>query len=377
MILDLTGAEVGRAAAPDGRQPAGVAPGLRDRIVAFTGRLRSLSRPEAAELVVRAGGVVRSGVSRETSYLVTGEAESPGAVLGSRKLRLAARLNGEGAYIRIIDEPTFLRLAGVEPVPALDERYYTAEDVRALYGFESRDLRALERLRLVRPVLRTNADRYYRFGDLLVLREVREALARGASLGRVARRLRLERHGQMQFRFEAACAPRIVEFRLPEPEGWSADDWYELGCQCDEDAADLERALVAYEHALELDPHHVGSLVNLGNVYYRLGQVDEARRLYERALALDPQNPNVHYNLGNVYDDLEEFRTAIRFFESAIRLRPANADAHFNLGLVHDRIGSVDQVRLHMQAYLRLEPDGEMAEVAREYLTLTADEAPA
>jgi tetratricopeptide (TPR) repeat protein len=110
-----------------------------------------------------------------------------------------------------------------------------------------------------------------------------------------------------------------------------------------------------------------------------MGQIDEARRLYDRALAIDPQNPNVHYNLGNVYDDLEEHRTAIRFFESALKLRPGNADAHFNLGLVHDRLGNVEKVRRHMLAYLRLDPEGEMAETAREYLNLTAceDGAPA
>jgi tetratricopeptide (TPR) repeat protein len=166
----------------------------------------------------------------------------------------------------------------------------------------------------------------------------------------------------------------VVEFRRPEEDNLTAEDWYEVGCDSDDDPSGFSRARFAYDRALELDPHHVGALVNLGNIYYRLGQVPDARRLYERALALDPQNPNVHYNLGNVYDDLEEFRTAIRFFEAALRLRPANADAHFNLGLVHDRMGSVNKVRKHMMAYLRLEPDGEMAEIAREYLSLTSRE---
>jgi tetratricopeptide (TPR) repeat protein len=183
----------------------------------------------------------------------------------------------------------------------------------------------------------------------------------------------------MRLRFETPGPARVIELRRPEEDAWSAEDWYEVGCESDEEPGDLTRATLAYERALELDPHHVGALVNLGNVYYRLGQIDDARRLYERALALDPQNPNVHYNLGNVYDDLEEYRTAIRFFESALRLRASNADAHFNLGLVHDRLGNVDEVRFHMQAYLGLEPEGELAEVAREYLSLTAaeDGAPA
>jgi tetratricopeptide (TPR) repeat protein len=166
----------------------------------------------------------------------------------------------------------------------------------------------------------------------------------------------------------------VLEFRHPAEANWSAEDWYAIGCQHDEEPGEFRRAIHAYERALDLDPHHVGALVNLGNIQYRLGIIEEARRLYEMALALDPQNPNVHYNLGNVFDDLAEYATAIRFFESALRFKPENADAHFNLGLVHDRLGNVEKVREHMQGYLRLDPGGEMADVASEYLTLTTSE---
>lgn len=354
---------------------------LRDRIFVFAGRLQSLSQADAADMVRRAGGVIRSSVTRDTSFLVAAEPHpfrGAGAAGESGKVRAAARLNAEGRTIRVLTEDDFLRLMGLEVATQLGGRYYTAADIRNLYELDSAALRQLERLRVVHPALRTHADRYYTFQDLLVLRQVHEARASGCSLTAIARRLRLERCGQIRLRFEDVES-RVVELRQPEEENLTAEDWYELGCDCDEEEMDLSRAMIAYERALELDAHHVGALVNLGNVYYRMGQIDEARRLYDRALAIDPQNPNVHYNLGNVYDDLEEHRTAIRFFESALKLRPGNADAHFNLGLVHDRLGNVEKVRRHMQAYLRLDPEGEMAETAREYLNLTAceDGAPA
>jgi tetratricopeptide (TPR) repeat protein len=343
--------------------------------------LRSLTRAEASNLVQQAGGAVRDSVTGETSFLVVGDdvQDHPRGLLASRKLRTAERLNGEGGNIRILGEHEFLRLVGIEPSPQLAERWYTTADVRTLYSLDGTTLRQLERMRIIRPLLRNNNDRYYTFQDLLLFRRLREALDSGQSLGEIARRLRLERQGQMSLRLEESGPPRVIEFRRPEEEGWTAEDWYEVGCDCDEDPSDFAQAIRAYEHALELDPHHVGALINLGNVHYRLGQVDEARRLYELALALDPQNPKVHYNLGNVFDDLEDHRAAIQFFESAIRLRPESGDAHFNLGLVHDRLGDVEKVRQHMQAYLRLEPDGEMAEVAFEYLSLTSceDGAPA
>ena len=39
---------------------------------------------------------------------------------------------------------------------------------------------------------------------------------------------------------------------------------------------EFRRAIHAYERALDLDPHHVGALVNLGNIQYRLGLIEEA-----------------------------------------------------------------------------------------------------
>jgi tetratricopeptide (TPR) repeat protein len=366
------GGDTGEGGIGEGGTGTGV---LSGQTVVFTGRLRSLSRREAAGLVESAGGSVRSRVTRDTRYLVAGE---PRAIrlrrtLENRKQRLAERLNSAGAEIRVVDEREFLKVLGIEMAAEMAERYYSAAELRTLYQLSPRDLRQLERMRVLRPVFRTYADRYYTFGDLLVLRQVGEALARGVSLTRIARRLRLERRGQLAFRFGSGPA-EVLEFRHPMEDGFSAEDWYAIGCQHDEDPVELRRAVKAYERALELDPHHVGALVNLGNIEYQLGQVEEARRLYELALAIDPQNPNVHYNLGNVFDDLEEYTTAIRFFEAALRLKPDNADAHFNLGLVYDRVGRVEQVREHMQAYLRYDPEGEMADVASEYLSLTTAE---
>ncbi len=356
------------------------ADGVRGRVFVFTGRLHTLSRATAAQLVRQGGGTVRGTVTRDTDFVIAGDAgrdEPAGggerAELSSRKLRSAEELRAAGAGLSILAEREFLRLIGFAASADQAGRHYTASDVRALFGLGPNELAKLERMRLVRPFLRTHSDRYYTFQDLVLFRQVRAALDGGTSLAQAARRLRLERQGQMTIHFESA-PPIVIPLRQPGEEDYSAADWYQIGVEIDEDPADFARAAHAYERALELDPHHVGALVNLGTIHYRLGQIEEARRLYERALALDPRNPKVHYNLGNVYDDMEEFRTAIRFFEAALRLNPANADAHFNLGLVHDRLGGVEKVRKHMLAYLRLAPEGEMAEVAAEYLSLTACE---
>ena len=66
----------------------------------FTGELVSLKGAQAEELVKRAGGLVKSSVTKDLTYLVTNEPES-----GSAKNRKAKEL-----AIKIIDEKQFLNL---------------------------------------------------------------------------------------------------------------------------------------------------------------------------------------------------------------------------------------------------------------------------
>jgi len=85
----------------------GVAPGdgpLRDRTFVITGTLPNLTREEATERIMAAGGKVTSSVSKKTSYLVAGA--SPGS-----KLEKAERVG-----VPVIDEAALLEL--LESVPS-------------------------------------------------------------------------------------------------------------------------------------------------------------------------------------------------------------------------------------------------------------------
>lgn len=83
---------------------------FKDKVVAFTGPLSSLSRSEAIQLVERCGGDYSPSVTRKTSIVVTGMKDplslKPDQM--STKLRRAMELIGRGQEICFLDEAQLL-----------------------------------------------------------------------------------------------------------------------------------------------------------------------------------------------------------------------------------------------------------------------------
>jgi len=108
--------------------------------------------------------------------------------------------------------------------------------------------------------------------------------------------------------------------------------------------------------------------INLGNIYYELGQFQQARDRYTRACALDGENPRTHFNLANACDEMGDMLGALRLYRHALRLWPGYADAHFNLALVAEKLSAWGLACRHWQRFLDLEAGGEWVAVARSHL---------
>ena len=84
-----------------------------------------------------------------------------------------------------------------------------------------------------------------------------------------------------------------------------ADVWFLLGIYA-ERAGDSERAIAAYEHAIQVSPNDYRPFLNRGNVHFQEGDYAEAIRDYDAASKRAPRAPEVYYNLaiarGEAYD---------------------------------------------------------------------------
>lgn len=85
----------------------------------------------------------------------------------------------------------------------------------------------------------------------------------------------------------------------------------------------------------ELAENHSGLRginIQLGNVYLKLGSVEQAIASFEKAVKNDLHNAKAHYGLGLCYSDIQEYDQAIGHYLQSLDLVYYNPSAHFFLG---------------------------------------------
>lgn len=85
---------------------------IKSEIVVFTGRLASMSRKQAQDLVQSLGGRVQLSVSKNTTLLVIGKSNLDLFEQDSRSLKLkyAEELQAKGTFLKKITEEEFIAL---------------------------------------------------------------------------------------------------------------------------------------------------------------------------------------------------------------------------------------------------------------------------
>lgn len=362
-------------------------PALAGEYVVFSGRLSSISRKEARLLVTRLGGSVVDDVGARTTMLVVGAGASPGehSLLPeadeekNQKVRRAKAINErDPGRVRILSEEEFCSLAGVPSPATLRQQWHALHDILAMYPLLREDhLRYLQKWNLIQPALRTNAETYFAFTDLTVIRQAHAELERGAPFRAVLRALQSSRQGQLSFSFwlEAEPAKVIRLTRSPSrAEGRpgvdtpAAEECFRTASALDDgDPRKQPAASRAYRRALEIDPDLVPAIINLANIHYAQEHLPEAEALYVRAIDLEPEIFEAHFNLANVHHDIGRLEEARAGYEAALRLNADYAEAHFYLAVTLEKLGRSQQARAHWRRYRELAPDGEWVQLASEF----------
>jgi tetratricopeptide (TPR) repeat protein len=374
---------------------------FQDAQVTFTGKLASMTRPRAEQLVRAAGGKPVPSVSRSTTMLVVGMLGWPLLPNGrvSRKLERAEQLQAQGVAVNIISEARFLESAGQQRGQNDLWKSYPADEVCRLLQIEPSTLQKWERFSLVR-----SHEGLYDFQDLVSMQTIGQLVSKGIRAETISASLRglasvlpgterplaqlriiaqdpkslladfgdylLAPTGQMEFTFERA-APHpptpLPHARAGAEPSADPSEWFDYARAC-EQAEEFSEAAEAYRKTLALHPEFPEAHFNLGNVLRELGRPEEALQSYQRAIDVDPRLAVAHYNLADLSMEREETAQAIEHLERALAIDPTYADAHFNLALCLEQANRFESASQHWRTYLNLDPSGAWADIARQHL---------
>ena len=120
----------------------------------------------------------------------------------------------------------------------------------------------------------------------------------------------------------------------------------------------LDRARAAFEDALQLDPKHVKSMVNLARVLLEEDKTPDALARVQQALAVDSCSADGWRVLGRVYAQLRNTDEALGAYRTALAIDPQDTWSMNNMGLVLIRAGRYDEALGPLARAVQLSDEG-------------------
>jgi tetratricopeptide (TPR) repeat protein len=131
------------------------------------------------------------------------------------------------------------------------------------------------------------------------------------------------------------------------------------------DQRKFDQSQAALQRSTELDPNSPAGYLALGTVFNQGKKYEDAERVLTRGLELKPDVPEGQYELAKTYWAMNRGAEAEPHALKAVALKPDLASARVLLGNIALRKPDPQRALKEFQEYLRLEPNGPMAEQVR------------
>jgi tetratricopeptide (TPR) repeat protein len=119
---------------------------------------------------------------------------------------------------------------------------------------------------------------------------------------------------------------------------------------------DLDTAAARFQAVLAQEPDNLTALSNLGIIYYKQNQLDQAGDYLRKAVAAAPNDSEARSVLGVVYYRKGSIEDAYNELTRAVALNPRNAEAHNYLGIVMSEKGWATAAEQEVRRAIELNP---------------------
>lgn len=124
----------------------------------------------------------------------------------------------------------------------------------------------------------------------------------------------------------------------------------------------FDRAIEAYEIALEIQPNNPDVNNNYGNALRKSGDLVGSLDKFDIALKNRENFFDVHLNKGHALFDLAKFDLAIASYRMALKVNPSSEEAFLRLGNTFRKQGNIEAASKSYKSVLNINPKHEVAD---------------
>ncbi len=126
-----------------------------------------------------------------------------------------------------------------------------------------------------------------------------------------------------------------------------------------------EQAARELHMALAIEPNYTKAYNNLGYVYGQMGQLENAMKAYEAGLKINPRMWEIHDNLAGLYTAQRMYDQALKHEILALEYSKNNVDLYLHLGIIYMQMGDTKKAKEAFATVLKFDPKHKQA---KEYL---------
>ena len=96
---------------------------------------------------------------------------------------------------------------------------------------------------------------------------------------------------------------------------------------------------------------------NIGYVYYKTKQYENAIPAYKEVIKLDPSYASAYANMGAIYIAQEKYNEAVNSLSKAVELNPRDVNSQYRLSQAYNNTGKCDKAKATAQKALTIKPN--------------------
>lgn len=106
---------------------------------------------------------------------------------------------------------------------------------------------------------------------------------------------------------------------------------------------ECEKSIDLYKEYIKKYPDKANGYVLLAYAYFRADQIDEAKLTIETAYKIAPKDPGVNSWMGEVYQRIGRLEEALEYFKTSVELDPVYISSRFSRAFILERLSRLNE----------------------------------